>query len=140
MGDRNYGRRRALQAFRRHSGEQADFIIRLRWRSLTLCRPDGSAFNLFDHLRGLPVDGAPHEVLVHATGADEAHEPPLPVRLIILRKPPEAAERERQRLRRMAHASKPGSIHAAWRRRNSSSWRPRWISIMPPQTSSRCIV
>jgi len=117
IGDRNYAWLSALQDFRRQSGEQADFIVRLRWRSLALCLPDGSALNLFDHLRALPVDSVPHEIAVHAAGRGEAGEPRLTLRLIILRKPPEAAERERKRLRQMASRKQtrldPRSLEAA---------------------------
>ena len=117
MGDRNYARLSVLRNFRCQSGDQIDFIVRLRWRSFTLRLPDGAGFDLLDHLRGLPVDHRPHEVAVHAVNAHGADEPPLALRLIILRKPPEAAEKQRKRLHRLASRKQsrldPRSLEAA---------------------------
>lgn len=67
IGDRNFARPRALQAFRQTSDNQADFIVRLRWKAFTLTWPDGKPFNLITHLSKLPNDASPHEVLVHAS-------------------------------------------------------------------------
>lgn len=119
IADRNYARLRDLREFLHQANGQADFIVRLRWRSLTLYRVDGTRFDLFHHLRGLPVDTVPHEVVVHArdTGRAEASLPPLALRLIILRKSPEATEAERKRLRQRASRKQerldPRSLEAA---------------------------
>ena len=100
LGDRNFARPRALREFRHSSNNQADFIVRLRWKAFTLTRPDGKPFNLITHLRQLPNDTAAHEVLVQAeTGRGE---PPLPLRLIVLRKTPEAAAAARKQMLRAA--------------------------------------
>jgi len=98
--DRNFARAPALAAFRRQSAEQADFIVRVRWKAFTLSRPDGSPFSLIEHLQHLPEDDAPHEVMVQANV--RPGQPKLPLRLIILRKPTEVAEAARLALQRAA--------------------------------------
>ena len=102
--DRNYARLRDLREFLRQGGGVADFIVRLRWRSLTLYGPSGARFDLFEYLRGLPIDHTPHEIVVHARDTDRAEAclPPSPSRLIVLRKSPEATEAERKRPRQAA--------------------------------------
>ena len=117
IGDRNYARLEALRNFRRESAGKADFIVRLRWRSLALRRPDGDAFDLFEWLRGLPMDDVPREITVQATGKNDTDQPPLALRLIIRRKSPEATEAERKRLRQAAARRQksldPRSLEAA---------------------------
>ena len=100
IADRNYARPGALQRFRDQSAHQADFIVRVRWKAFTLSLPDGKRFNLIEHLATVPVDTAPYEVLVQAKVG--RGQPPLPLRLIILRKSPEATEATRKKLCREA--------------------------------------
>ncbi len=98
--DRNFARAPALWQLRQQSAGQADFIVRVRWKAFRLSRPDGTAFSLIEYLQQLPDDTVPHEIMVQATV--RAGQPKLPLRLIILRKPPEAAEATRAKLRRAA--------------------------------------
>lgn len=98
--DRNFARAPALWQFRQQSAEQADFIVRVRWKAFSLNRPEGEPFSLIDHLRQLPNDTSPHEIMVQAS-VRPGHAK-LPLRLIILRKPPEVAEATRAKLRREA--------------------------------------
>jgi hypothetical protein len=100
IGDRNYAAAKRLQSLREQSNEQADFIVRLRWNALRLCKPNGKSFDLIKHLATLPNDAQPHEIDVHAIVA--RFQPTLPLRLIILRKPPEAVDASRKTLRRAA--------------------------------------
>jgi hypothetical protein len=74
IADRDYARLRDLRELLRQGNGLADFIVRPRWRSLTLYSPDGVRFDPFEYLRGLPVDQTPHEIVVHArdTGRAEA--------------------------------------------------------------------
>jgi hypothetical protein len=102
IGDRNFGRAASLQRFRRQSAHQADFIVRVGWNAFSLCRPDGPDFDLIEHLSTLPTDMAPHEVMV--TARVGPLDPPLPLRLIIQRKTPEAAATTRKKL--LAEASR----------------------------------
>jgi len=96
IGDRNYATAPSLHRFRRDSAGQADFIVRVRWRGFSLSRADGSGFDLIEHLGTLPNDMLPHEVMVRARVGPL--DPPLPLRLIIQRKSPEATEATRKKL------------------------------------------
>ena len=100
IGDRNYARAPVLQRFREQSANQADFIVRVGWNAFQLSSPEGKAFDLVGHLGGLPRDAQPHEINLCAAAG--RHKAPLPLRLIILRKTPEATEATRTALRRAA--------------------------------------
>jgi len=115
IGDRNYARAGVLHTLRQQSGDKADFIVRMSWRSFTLSTLTGQRFNLIDHLAKLPDDTMPHEVFVLAkTGR---YTPPLKLRLIITRKSPEAAEATRRKLPRQAQRKQktldPRTVSAA---------------------------
>jgi hypothetical protein len=100
IGDRNFGRAPSLHRFRQQSDNQADFIVRVGWNALSLIRLDGSAFDLITHLGTLPADMTPHEMMLCAKVG--VLDSPLPLRLIIRRKTPEATEATRETLRREA--------------------------------------
>lgn len=100
IGDRNFATAPSLHRFRQASANQADFIVRVRWNGFSLDRSDGRSFDLIDHLCALPNDTVPHEVMVRARPCPL--HPALPLRLIIRRKPPEAAEATRKTLLREA--------------------------------------
>ena len=59
IGDRNYATAPSLHRFCQDSGNQADFIVRVRWGGFSLSRRDGRAFDLIDHLGTLPNDTVP---------------------------------------------------------------------------------
>ena len=100
VGDRNFARAPSLHRFRKQSANQADFIVRVGWNAFSLTRQDGSDFDLITHLGTLPAGMTPHEVMLRAkTGP---LDPPLPLRLIIQRKTPEATEAARKTLRNEA--------------------------------------
>ena len=94
IADRNYARLNDMRHIVDHGG---DFILRTGWRKVTLRARDGGDFDLFKFLAPVAED-APADVDVavvdHGGGRD------LPVRLIAMRKPDGAAERERSRARR----------------------------------------
>jgi hypothetical protein len=96
IGDRNYATAPSLHRFRQQSAGQADFIVRVRWNGFSLHRMDGRDFDLIEHLGTLPNDTVPHEVMAQAKVGPV--EPPLPLRLIIQRKSPEATEATRKKL------------------------------------------
>lgn len=96
IGDRCFARAASLHRFRQQSANAADFIVRVGWNALNLSRPDGTAFDLATHL-GTPSDTARHELMVQAKVGPLS--PPLPLRLIIQRKTPEATEATRKTLR-----------------------------------------
>lgn len=100
IGDRNYAKAGKLRELRRQSDDKTDFIVRISWRTLALSTLTGQRFDIIDHLATLPDDTVPHEVFVLAkTGR---LTPPLKLRLIIVRKSPEAAEATRRKLPRKA--------------------------------------
>jgi hypothetical protein len=100
IGDRNFARATALRRFRAESDGTADFITRVGWNALHLTNLAGRPFDLIDYLHCLPPDMSPHEVNLRTPlGGDE---PPLALRLIVQRKPPDAAEATRSALHRAA--------------------------------------
>lgn len=96
IADRNYASAAALHRFRQQSDNQADVIVRVGWQALRLIRPDGTAFDLIEHLGALPRDMAPHDVMLRAKVGPL--DPPLALRLVIQRKTPEATEATRAAL------------------------------------------
>lgn len=114
IADRNYAREPMLRRLRAQGGG-ADFIVRLGWNALHLSTPAGQAFDLIGHLQRLPPGQGPHEVSLCATG--RGCEPPLAIRLVVQRKPAEAAEATRSALGRAAarrgKALDPRSLVAA---------------------------
>lgn len=99
IADRGYGQPQPWHKFLLESGGKADLIVRLKWNGLHLAGNDGTPFNLIDHLSALPEDQVPHEIDVQARVRRGVT---LPIRLIILRKPLEAAEATRKMLRARA--------------------------------------
>jgi IS4 transposase len=115
IGDRNYARAGALREFLEQRKNKVDFIVRMSWRTWTLSWPGGRRFDVTDYLTNLPDDMAPHEIYVTAkTGRDS---PALPLRLIAVRKPADAAESARSKLMRQAKVKQrnldPRSLRAA---------------------------
>jgi hypothetical protein len=99
IGDRNYARVAVLKRFLAEACGKADIIVRAGWNALPLTTPRGKAFDLIGHLQHLPAGMKPHEVNVRAAARGETA---LPLRLIIQRKTPEAAEATRLAMRRAA--------------------------------------
>lgn len=99
IADRFYGRAKAWHQFRLDSAGQADLIVRMKWNGFHLIGPDAVPFDLIEHLKTLPDDHEPHEIEVRALHGEAVT---IPMRIIILRKTPEAAETTRQKLRRRA--------------------------------------
>jgi hypothetical protein len=100
LGDRNFARAPSLHHFRQQSANQADFIVRVGWNALSLTCPEGADFDLITHLGKLPADMTPHEMMLHARVG--VLDSPLPLRLIVQRKTPEATEAACNKLRREA--------------------------------------
>lgn len=96
IGDRNYARAGVLRELLEQSNNKADFIVRMSWRTYTLTTQDGRRFRLVDHLAVLPETAGPHEICLLAKTS--RHTPPLPLRVIILRKSPQAALAARRKL------------------------------------------
>jgi hypothetical protein len=89
IADRFYGRAKAWHRFLQDSGGKADLIVRMKWNSFHLTAEDDAPFDLIEPLTSRPDNQLPHEVNVQALVRRGLT---MPVRLIILRKSPEAAE------------------------------------------------
>lgn len=94
VGDRGYAHRAGLRSL---ADLGADFLVRLNWQNLPLQQPDGRSFDLLDFLRKLPDVKAKDAVLRVAPTKDI---PPLPARLVAVRKSEAAAEAARNKVLR----------------------------------------
>jgi hypothetical protein len=99
IADRGYSRPKAWHRFLQDGGGKADLIVRLKWNSFHLTTPSGAPFDLIEHLTSLPDAPGPHEVNVHARVNCRVQQP---IRVIILRKPPEAVAATIKQLRAQA--------------------------------------
>ncbi len=115
IGDRYFARAATLQRFRVESGDTADFIVRLRWNAFRLTTPDGKPFDLIKHLASVPAEAGPQQINVQAEVG--RFQPRLKLRLIILRKSPEATAATIKALKREASRKQkrldPRSLTAA---------------------------
>jgi hypothetical protein len=100
LGDRNYSSAKALRRFVASVAKagSADYVVRLRWSSLRLRGVDGKKFNLIEHLGKMPAEKQADDFVISIEGAGA----PMPARIVIIRKPEEAARAERERLPRVA--------------------------------------
>lgn len=98
LADRGYCHRRGLAAVRQAG---ADFLVRINWQNLPL---EDSQHQRLDLVKLLEqVKGAEAVEFEVATVADPSHAiPSIPSRLMVVRKPAEAAEAERRRILREA--------------------------------------
>jgi len=116
IGDRGFAKAPALSQLRHDSAGAADFIVRLPWNGFRFRDADNKPLKLIEYLQKLPADPGPHEVVVQAV-LRQRGAAPLPMRLIILRKPPDAAAKACKKLLRKAsknqRALDPGSLIAA---------------------------
>ena len=104
IADRGYSAAKALRRFVASvkQAKGADYVVRLRWRSFRLREPCGAKFDLIAHLQNMPKEQDIDDVRVLIEGAGE----PLQTRIVIARKPEEAARAECQR--QMRDARKKG--------------------------------
>ena len=94
----------------------ADYVVRLRWRSFRLREPCGAKFDLIAHLQNMPKEQNIDDLRVLIEGAGDPNANPLSTRIVIARKPEEAARAERERqMRRRAEGKQldPRSLIAA---------------------------
>jgi len=100
IGDRGFANARAWQRYLNAGSQQADFIVRMRWNTVRLVDQHGQLFDLIGHLRQLPAATQIHEVKLWAQSGK--HQPAMPIRLVIWRKPAEVIATTQQRLRQLA--------------------------------------
>jgi hypothetical protein len=101
LGDRNYSSAKALRRFVASVGKAgaADYVVRLRWSSLRLRDAGGEKFDLIAHLRKMQAEETQiDDFVVSIEGAGA----PMSTRIVILRKPEQAARAARERLQREA--------------------------------------
>jgi len=100
IADRGYSAAKALRRFVTSvkQAKGADYVVRLRWRFFRLRKPCGAKFDLIAHLQNMPKERNIDDVCVLIEGAGD----PMQTRIVIARKPPEAAQAERERLMREA--------------------------------------
>jgi len=112
IGDRAYRSPRALRAVRNGG---ADLLVRLSWKGLNLCDAAGLPLDWLARFTETATVGR-LDIPVTVRKARGAFEP-LALRLVILPKPPEMAEKARQTARRTAqknqHKIDPRTIEAA---------------------------
>ena len=96
LGDRNYAKPRALAHV---IAQSADVVVRVGWNAVRWQTRDGHPWSVLDAVRTLPA-ATPGDWAVQIPGA--AGRPPLPLRLVALRKAPVAAERARRQARQAA--------------------------------------
>jgi hypothetical protein len=113
MGDRVYARPGGL----RHVVEAgADYLVRAGSRSLRLAQADGRPFDLAAALGRSDRNGSDDLDILVLNGGDPGAEP-LPARLVLLKKPSEAAAKGQKRAlresQRGGHRNDPSSLRAA---------------------------
>jgi hypothetical protein len=113
MGDRVYARPGGLHHVVKAG---AQFLVRLGRRSLSLALADGEAFDLAAVLDQSERAGA-CDLEVQVLDGSAAKRAPLPARLVVIKKPPEAAQAARRAALRASqrggHKSEPLSLRAA---------------------------
>jgi IS4 transposase len=113
VADRVYARPEGLRHVR---ASGADFLVRLGRRSLRLQHADGTAFDLAASLRRSKAQGGV-DCEVQILNASAKGWTPLPARLVIVPKPPDAAKSSRAKAlrasQRGAHRNDPLSLEAA---------------------------
>lgn len=92
----------------------ADFVVRSGWRALGLIDEQGEAFRLFDVLAKVGDQPQNHAAWLKS---GEKGKPPVPIRLVIARLPPNQAEKARAKLaanfRKRCRTESPSSLEAA---------------------------
>jgi hypothetical protein len=111
IADRGYAKARDLRAV---MATGADFVVRSGWRSLSFVDEQGGAFGLFDVLAQLGEQPQSRPVWVNS---GEKGKPPIALRLVIARLPPEQAAKAREKLainiRKRCRIGDPRSLEAA---------------------------
>ncbi len=113
IGDRCYARPEGVRLLCADGG---DFILRIGWKSLYLCHPDGGRLDLGATL-GEVSSQAPFEMAVEIRNGRKRSLPPIPARLIIIKKNEKAAQEGRKRASRQSQrggfAIQPATLRAA---------------------------
>ena len=94
----------------------ADYLVRVGRRSLSLAHTNGQAFDLAAALDESDAAGS-YDTMIMVQDGSKAGRPPLLARLVVLKKPPQAAQKARQKAlrasQRGSHQNDPLSLRAA---------------------------
>jgi hypothetical protein len=92
MGDRGYAFSNSMGEVLKNGGK---LVVRINWSSVPLETPDGQKVNLITNLQGLTSVSGDQEVLLRVSGTC------FPVRLVLGALPQPAADKARQRIRKL---------------------------------------
>jgi hypothetical protein len=113
IGDRCYAK---PEGVRKLCADGGDFVLRVGWKSLYLCHPEGGRLDLAAKL-GEVSSQEPFEMAVDIRNGRKRSLAPVPARLIIIKKKEEAAQQSRQRAsrdsRRCGATVQPATLRAA---------------------------
>lgn len=99
LADRGYAHAKALRRFLDEAEPVGgDFVVRLRWNAFRLASLEAQPFDLCRFLQSLPEDQQTAKTTAQVLGAGK----PMPIRIVVRRKPPEAVEAELTRMRQRA--------------------------------------
>jgi hypothetical protein len=108
LADRNFAKPNALAWV---VAQKAPVIVRLGWNALRFCTLEGKPWSLLAALRTLP-DATPGEWWVQIPST--RNRPPLTVRIVALRKSPQAAAQARRKARKAARNHGHTVAHETW--------------------------
>lgn len=115
IADRGFGGR--PDGFRALSEGPGDYVVRVSWRGLHWCTPDGGRFDILGFLRSLGPAAIGEARVAIGRARGKRGWQPVEARLIALAMPPEQAEQARKRARRAAskHSQQlqAGTVEAA---------------------------
>lgn len=97
VADRGYIHRKGFWHILQQKGQ---LIVRLNWQNLPMMTPDGKPFELLPSVRSLPeaAIGEYAVVVQESRSGKEQLSPPIPARVVVLRKTEVAAAEARQRI------------------------------------------
>jgi hypothetical protein len=99
IGNRGYANAHAWRRFGRAGGD-VDDIVRMRWNTVRLLDENNRPVDLPNWLQALPADVDTHDLAVRVQAGKR--QPPVPIRLVIRRRPPEAIAAAHKHLRQQA--------------------------------------
>lgn len=115
IADRGFGGR--PDGIRVLSESAGDYVVRVNWRALHWCAPEGGRFDMLSFLRTIGEAGIGEAAVLIGRARGKRSWTPVAARLIAVRLPPEQAEASRKRARRASRKNgrqtQPGTLEAA---------------------------
>jgi hypothetical protein len=100
IGDRGFATAPSWQRFSQAGAGAVDFIVRMRWNTVRLVDDADQPIELTKRLQALPAECDIHELAVRARVG--RRQPPMPIRLVICRRPAEAVAAAHKHLHQQA--------------------------------------